>query len=93
MARFLVINRPIPDEVDLIDTAKKIFYSYGKIEVESFSEIIKSLSIAYFRFINEWKSRPNNNHPDFFGLRDFYSLIKYVCERIINKKVTKDNEK
>lgn len=25
MARFLVINRPLPDEYDLIDTAEKIF--------------------------------------------------------------------
>lgn len=28
MARFLVVNRPVPDEADLIDTATKIFESY-----------------------------------------------------------------
>lgn len=52
-----------------------------------------SLSKAYFRFIKEWKNKQNNDHKDFFGLRDFYSLIKYVCSRIINENVSKDNER
>ena len=44
---------------------------------------MEALSKAYFRFINDWKTKQNNDHVDFFGLRDFYSLIKYVCSRII----------
>jgi hypothetical protein len=90
MARFLVINRPLPDEYDLIDTAEKIFESYDGIIVDNFEEVIKPLSKSYFRFMSEWKSKQNNDHPDFFGLRDFYSLIKYVCVKIIEKKISKD---
>lgn len=93
MARFLVINRPIPDEVDLTDTAEKIFQSYDNIQVDGFKPVTESLSKAYFRFIKEWKGRQLNDHPDFFGLRDFYSLIKYVCSRILTDKVSKDDER
>lgn len=93
MARFLVINRPIPDEVDLTDTAEKIFQSYGKVEVEGFKNVTEALSKAYFRFIKEWKEKQNNDYPDFFGLRDFYSLIKIVCSRIIADRVEKDEER
>jgi hypothetical protein len=35
----------------------------------------------YYKFVKIWNGNPNNR-SGFFGLRDFYSYIKYVCRQI-----------
>jgi hypothetical protein len=92
MARFLVIHRPVPDAAELIDTAEKIFDGYGKIESKLFKEPIKALSEAYCKFIREWKAKEFNNYPHFYGLRDFYSLIRYVFMCIFERNISKDDK-
>ena len=35
----------------------------------------------YYKFIENWDGE-EQNFIGFFGLRDFYSFIKYVCQKI-----------
>jgi hypothetical protein len=54
MARFLVINRPLPDEYDLFDTATKICESYDNIGGRKCENEMEWLSKAYFNFMKQW---------------------------------------
>lgn len=85
MSRFLVINRPLPDDEDLKDTADKIFESYDPTFPDKFSTYVQALSMAYSEFIKTWKQMAH--HRDFFGMRDFYALIKDICCNIKQREV------
>lgn len=41
--------------------------------------IIEDLAKAYYLFKNSFKNTP---YEDFYGLRDFYHLIKYVAKNL-----------
>jgi uncharacterized cupin superfamily protein len=45
----------------------------------------------YSHFLQEW-NRSKENITNFFGLRDFYSFIKYICEDICKKNHVLENE-
>ena len=83
---FIVVQEP--DEEDLIITAKEIVKSY-EINQENYYEkygyIFNYLSKAYYRFIEDKKTK-NDENKYFHGSRDFYSLIKNVISDIIKKK-------
>jgi DNA topoisomerase IB len=80
MSRFLVISRSNPDEAEVKDTAVKIYQSYLENDT-AHEERFKLLGSHYFKFINKWNANLNNR-DGFFGLRDFYSYVKYVCSQI-----------
>ncbi|CAM5998752.1 unnamed protein product [Sphagnum balticum] len=85
MSRFLVINRPLPNDSDLKDTAHKIFESYDPTFPERFTAYVEVLSVTYSEFIKQWKQ--SKHHRDFFGMRDFYALVKDICWDIKQKEV------
>lgn len=60
MARFLIINRPIPDKNSLYDTAKKIFEDIDRSVFERFPREVKALAYSYFNFMKKWKENKNN---------------------------------
>ena len=71
------INKVIedPDEDYLQKTAKGIIADINPY-FENF-EIIKPICKAYLSHI---KIKDNYNREDFYGFRDFYSLIKYISD-------------
>ena len=99
MNRVIYIVVQDPDEEDLILTAEEIVKSYDKPfgnYYSKYGKIFKTLSKAYFKFINDKKKR-NDENKYFHGSRDFYSLIKNVISDIIKNKeklenIGKDNE-
>ena len=99
MNRVIYIVVQDPDEEDLILTAEEIVKSYDKPfgnYYSKYGKIFKTLSKAYFKFINDKKKR-NDENKYFHGSRDFYSLIKNVISDIIKNKeklenIRKDNE-
>ncbi|XP_071951998.1 E3 ubiquitin-protein ligase rnf213-alpha-like [Antedon mediterranea] len=68
MNRGILVSRGVPDEAELIESAKGICASDTSYNV---SQILKPLAEGYLKIYQE------QGH-DFFGLRDFYSLIKMV---------------
>lgn len=90
MNRAIHLSRPEMGESELFETALSITASLmGQSctigdKVEEMSAKIKSLASAY------WKYNENQKYKNFHGLRDFYSLIKYIGKRIL---VDKQNDK
>lgn len=89
MNRAIHLSRPEMGENELFETALSITKSLmGKSctiqdKVEEMSDKIKSLASAY------WRYNENQKYKNFHGLRDFYSLIKYIGKGIL---VDKQNE-
>ncbi|XP_071956942.1 E3 ubiquitin-protein ligase rnf213-alpha-like [Antedon mediterranea] len=65
MNRGILVSRGVPDEDELIASAKGICASYNV------SHILRPLAEGYLEIYQQ-------QEHDFFGLRDFYSLIKMV---------------
>jgi len=42
----------------------------------------------YFKFITKWEDN-HRNKAGFFGLRDFYNYVKYVCKSALIKGTIK----
>ncbi|KAI6647050.1 E3 ubiquitin-protein ligase [Oopsacas minuta] len=85
MNRGLMLSRGDPDLNELIISAKGICESVGvHPEIhKSISEKIPSLAKAYhYLTSNQVKRQDKEERTDYFGLRDFYSLIKmlvFIC--------------
>lgn len=75
MSRMLVLKRPQPSDEELKETAIGIARSFEYGKNEKILIIIRNISEAFFKFIEEWHNL--KNFKNFFSLRDFYSLIKY----------------
>ncbi|CAG9322652.1 unnamed protein product [Blepharisma stoltei] len=88
MNRALYLARPDPDEKDLIHTAMSIYISYSD-GLRTHESVINSLAKSYFALKNEYK---NTEFTDFYGLRDFYHLIKQVSKNLINRNVLDNQE-
>ncbi|XP_078327262.1 E3 ubiquitin-protein ligase rnf213-alpha-like isoform X2 [Crassostrea virginica] len=86
MNRGILVQREVPDEKELIETAKEICSSdedlYSKLE-----DIIPNLAKGYLHVFRKAISTSELFGPssidqlkarEFFGLRDFYSLIKMI---------------
>lgn len=86
MGRFMVVSRPLPDDKELRDTAEKIAESI--MGNESCNRLVDTVSRAYCQFIKIWEGSNEARLKDFFGLRDFYFLVKYVCKEFRDQGMT-----
>jgi len=84
MNRTLYLACPDPDDEDLKTTSTVIAQSMlGDIEAARLSkEILPSLAIAYYDLFSYLKTKQKIEY--YFGLRDFYSLIKGIVREIQN---------
>ncbi|CAG9325347.1 unnamed protein product [Blepharisma stoltei] len=81
MNRALYLARPDPCEDDLVLTALDIYHSYTENKI--YDHIIKKLAKAYTSLKTQTQE---TEIADFYGLRDFYHLIKRVSEKLIDKE-------
>ncbi|CAF1081188.1 unnamed protein product [Adineta ricciae] len=87
MNRALYLACPDPDVTDLQSTAKAILQSMISTQNQIAridDELINSLAAAYFSLYEYIRVRPQYNN--YFGLRDFYSLIKGVIRELVLEK-------
>ncbi|XP_046861659.1 E3 ubiquitin-protein ligase RNF213-like [Xenia sp. Carnegie-2017] len=80
MNRGIMLSRGTPSETELLDIARGIC-SWD--EDDDIDEIMKKLCDGYFDLYEEQKESrtlKNAQKDEFFGLRDFYSLVKMVNE-------------
>ncbi|KAL3853050.1 hypothetical protein ACJMK2_016633 [Sinanodonta woodiana] len=91
MNRAIHLSRPEMDEEELILTGKSISDSFAKSSYASYpgispkqernlniSEELKGIASGYFEFVS------NQRFRNFFGLRDYYSLVKYFARELAN---------
>ncbi|KAL3853048.1 hypothetical protein ACJMK2_016631, partial [Sinanodonta woodiana] len=89
MNRAIHLSRPDMDEEELYMTGESISHSYTKSSEANMSGIIsarerdlnisqelKAIARGYFEFIS------NQRFKNFFGLRDYYSLVKYFAREL-----------
>ncbi|CAF4379298.1 unnamed protein product, partial [Rotaria sp. Silwood2] len=91
MNRALYLACPDPDVTDLQLTAKTILKSMTSTQDQVAridNEIIDSLAAAYFDLYEHIRVQPQYNN--YFGLRDFYSLIKGVIRELVQWKEDDD---
>ena len=82
MNRALYLARPDPSEEDLKFTAKCIFNQICN-KMYTHHNLIENLASAYSDLKVYLKSE-KPEYQDFYGLRDFYHLIKLVSRSIAN---------
>lgn len=73
MNRGILVQRGVPDKKELEDTAKGIC-QFDARSYQAMAPCIGLLATAYLRIFDE-----AGKHREFFGLRDFYSLMKMVA--------------
>ncbi|EFC45119.1 hypothetical protein NAEGRDRAFT_79490 [Naegleria gruberi] len=78
MNRMCVLYRSTPSAKDLKDTAKGIMRFHKSFKLQSYLEPIATSYLELYK---------NQRIKQFFGLRDFYNLVKFLY-RIINNKMT-----
>jgi hypothetical protein len=90
MNRALYLARPDPDEEDLKFTAMSIYNSicHG-LRVNE--KLIKDLASAYYQLKEHYKTN-FREYADFYGLRDFYHLIKQVSRVLEVAKFTNQED-
>ena len=72
MNRALYLARPDPNQDDLVETATTLLRSLGA-DVDD--ESMRSLAQGYYNMKLEYR---NSQMSDFYGLRDFYHMIKSI---------------
>jgi E3 ubiquitin-protein ligase RNF213 len=82
MNRALYLARPDPSEEDLKFTAKCIFNQICN-KMYTHHNLIENLASAYSD-LKVYLKREKPEYQDFYGLRDFYHLIKLVSRSIAN---------
>ena len=76
MNRGLYLARPDPDESDLIETAINILKStVNNDSYKNYEKIIEIVTQSYFSLKKYYSE---TEFADFYGLRDFYHLIKQI---------------
>ena len=71
MNRAIHLSRPEPTKEDLYETGKSLHSADGSGHSQNLAEEeLQCLAEAYFEYQNQ------QTHPNFHGLRDYYSLIK-----------------
>ena len=81
MNRGLYLARPDPDRKDLEFTAISIFKSICPFN--QYDGTIKNLAKAYFKLKDNYRQNMPE-YADFYGLRDFYNIVKQVSRFISN---------
>ena len=84
MNRGIMLSRGDPDIDELISSAKGICQSTSNTEeiIRSIERNINNLAKAYHNLISKRATEKYDKIGDYFGLRDFYSLIKmlvFIC--------------
>ena len=84
MNRALYLARPDPTKKDLINTASSIFKSIiiDPDTINNYLPMIKSIAECYFELKEYYKS---TEFVDFYGLRDFYYLVKQISHKLKDK--------
>lgn len=77
MNRAIYLARPEPSIHDLRLTAQEIQKSFGTSN--RYDTYLSSVARAYHRYMKQLSTE--GLYPNFHGLRDFYSLVKYFSER------------
>ena len=72
MNRGILVNREVPDKKELILSAQGICGSADATAQNNIDRLVDGMAHAYKLICSKQKR-------EFFGLRDFYSLIKMVC--------------
>ena len=78
MNRGIFVTRGKPSKNDLEETAEAIFES-DRSKIQHLSGVIKALTSAYLEVYD-------NQTKEFFGLRDYYALLKMLYHFISKKK-------
>ncbi|XP_064628010.1 uncharacterized protein LOC135487838 [Lineus longissimus] len=81
MNRAIHLSRPDLDKDGLYETGTTIgndFAKQGQTLPDNFENVIKSVAYAYFEYLVKQKDKSQSKR-NFHGLRDFYSLVKYLC--------------
>ncbi|XP_070190023.1 E3 ubiquitin-protein ligase rnf213-alpha-like [Littorina saxatilis] len=73
MNRGILVQRDVPDQEELIETAKGICSTEDTLTEFNMQTLIQGMAKAYLSIFDEAKLK-----REFFGLRDFYSLVKMV---------------
>ncbi|XP_070188878.1 E3 ubiquitin-protein ligase rnf213-alpha-like [Littorina saxatilis] len=71
MNRGILVQRDVPDQEELIETAKGICTTRDQQANLNMGSLIHDMAMAYLKIFEEAKHK-----REFFGLRDFYSLVK-----------------
>ncbi|XP_062570766.1 E3 ubiquitin-protein ligase RNF213-like isoform X2 [Saccostrea cucullata] len=99
MNRGILVQREVPDEQDLVESAKGICHSdnvYQQIE-----HLIPPLAKGYLRIFEKAcncealfgsLTEDHLKAREFFGLRDFYSLVKMICAIAAEKRRSPDQQ-
>ncbi|KAK7488216.1 hypothetical protein BaRGS_00020523, partial [Batillaria attramentaria] len=73
MNRGILVQRDVPDNVELVETARGICQTQDAVVGAKVRTLVPKLAEAYLKIFEEAKKS-----REFFGLRDFYSLVKMV---------------
>ena len=83
MSRLLVLRRPDPTNEDLEFTAINIAQGYQAHQLgETIKFTVKKLTSSYVHYQSLWQAK-GTNFPLFYGLRDFYGLIKNFMSKVL----------
>jgi E3 ubiquitin-protein ligase RNF213 len=81
MNRALYLSRPDPDQNDLKVTALSIYHQLCPGKDNMRIRMIENLAASYFE-LKQYFTKEKPEYADFYGLRDFYHLIKHVARDI-----------
>jgi hypothetical protein len=81
MNRVLYLAIPNPDQNDLKETALSIYNQINPVKDNMAISIIENLALSYFD-LKQYFTKNKPELADFYGLRDFYHLIKHVARDI-----------
>ncbi|XP_062573652.1 E3 ubiquitin-protein ligase rnf213-alpha-like, partial [Saccostrea cucullata] len=73
MNRGLLVQRDVPDKKELIESAKGIMKTDQSIKFQVIQTLLQPLADSYLQVFEHFHTK-----REFFGLRDFYSLIKML---------------
>ncbi len=87
MNRVITLSRYDPDKNDLIDTAKSIA---KKLSIALQEKYVNNLVKWFLDYINIQEKK--SKHSCFHGLRDFYSMIKSIAEKMTDLNTGEHDE-
>lgn len=81
MNRGILVHRGIPDDNELQRSARGICGDEDVLDLTA--ELFEPFSELYTKIFDEALKKCQQ---EFFGLRDFYSLVKNICRRVKNTR-------
>lgn len=86
MNRAMYLARPDPGVEELKLTALALYRTIRKQPIQTHTEILSSLAFTYHQYKDFVKTQSNED-ADFFGLRDFYHLVKQTAVELSRDEV------